>query len=47
MVIVNGLTHTEAAAALGLPEGTLKSRLLAARDALNALLKAVLPPSQR
>jgi DNA-directed RNA polymerase specialized sigma24 family protein len=46
-VILNGLSHTAAAKELGLTEGSLKARLLAARRALYALSEALLPPSQR
>jgi DNA-directed RNA polymerase specialized sigma24 family protein len=38
---------TEAAEALGLPEGTLKSRVLAAKRVFAELAYAVIPPSQR
>jgi RNA polymerase sigma-70 factor, ECF subfamily len=47
VVILGGLSHKEAAAALGIPEGTLKSRVIAAKHALVALAEQFLPPSQR
>ena len=47
LVWVKGYTHTEAAAALGIPEGTLKSRVLAAKRAILALAEPFVPPSQR
>lgn len=47
MVVLKGLTHTDAAAALGIPEGTLKSRLIAAKLAFLAIVETLLPPSQR
>jgi RNA polymerase sigma-70 factor, ECF subfamily len=46
-VVLKDLTHADAAAMLGLPVGTLKSRLIAAKRALLALAEPLLPPSQR
>jgi DNA-directed RNA polymerase specialized sigma24 family protein len=46
-VIQKGLSHGEAAEALGLTEGQLKARLAAARRAMLALAEALLPRIQR
>jgi RNA polymerase sigma-70 factor, ECF subfamily len=46
-VIFNGLSQRDAAAVLDLPEGTVKSRLIAAKRELLALAEQLLPPSQR
>jgi hypothetical protein len=40
-------TQRDAAAVLDLPEGTVKSRLIAAKRELVALAERLLPPSQR
>lgn len=46
-VIMNELSHSDAAKALGLPEGTVKSRVVAAKLDLLARMEALVPPSQR
>lgn len=46
-VIFGGLSHEAAAKALDLPEGTVKSRLLAAKRELLKIAARFLPPSQR
>jgi RNA polymerase sigma-70 factor, ECF subfamily len=46
-VILKGLPLAEAAAVLEMPEGTLKSRLMAAKRALLAAAEPLLPASQR
>jgi RNA polymerase sigma factor (sigma-70 family) len=46
-VILNGLSHGDAAAVLGLTEGTVKGRLIGAKRELIALAERFLPPSQR
>lgn len=46
-VILNGLSHRDAADLLNLPEGTVKSRLIAAKRALVDLAEPLLPKSQR
>jgi DNA-directed RNA polymerase specialized sigma24 family protein len=43
----DGLSPHDAAAMLDLPEGTVKSRLIAAKRELSALVEKLLPPSQR
>jgi RNA polymerase sigma-70 factor (ECF subfamily) len=45
--VIARLSHADAAQALGLPLGTIKSRLMAAKKRLYGLLAPVLPPSQR
>jgi RNA polymerase sigma-70 factor (ECF subfamily) len=47
LVILNGLSHEDAGFVLDISEGTVKSRLKAAKDDLLALAKRFLPPSQR
>ena len=47
LVILSGLSHPEAAKILDVPEGTLKSRVLAAKKALLEEVMSILPPSQQ
>lgn len=47
VVLLGCLTHCEAAEVLDLPEGTVKSRLIAAKEAFRAHAELLLPPSQR
>jgi RNA polymerase sigma-70 factor (ECF subfamily) len=46
-VILNGLSHGEAAEVMGLTEGQLKGRVVAAKRAMLALAEPLLPRSQR
>jgi RNA polymerase sigma-70 factor (ECF subfamily) len=46
-VIVGGLSHQEAAELLEIPVGTVKSRVVQAKEELLALAEPLLPPSQR
>ena len=46
-VILKDLSDSDAAAALGIPLGTVRSRLLAAKLVLHALAAPLVPPSQR
>ena len=47
MVFLNDISHGDAAARMGLTEGQLKARVVAARRAMLALAKQLLQPSQR
>jgi RNA polymerase sigma-70 factor (ECF subfamily) len=46
-VIQDELSHPEAAAVLDIPEGTVKSRVLAAKQRILEIAKRILPKSQR
>jgi RNA polymerase sigma factor (sigma-70 family) len=46
-VILHGLTPADAAIALDIPEGTVRSRLIRAKQELMALAEVFLPESQR
>jgi DNA-directed RNA polymerase specialized sigma24 family protein len=46
-IILNELSYCEAAEALNIPEGTLRSRFMAAKRVLGEHAKRLLPPSQR
>lgn len=46
-VILGDLSHEAAAKALEIPEGTVKSRLIAAKRTLARVVSRFLPPSQR
>jgi len=47
LVVLSGLSLTEAAAAAGIEVGTMKSRLMAAKQKLVELVEPLLPSSQR
>ena len=46
-LIMNGLSYQDAAEALNIPEGTLRSRFMAAKRAVVEHANKILPPSQR
>ena len=46
-LVLHGLSYREAADVLNIPEGTLRSRLIAAKRALVVLAEPLLPASQR
>ena len=46
-LVIQGLSYRDAAEALNIPEGTLRTRLIAAKRTLAELAEPLLPPSQR
>jgi RNA polymerase sigma-70 factor (ECF subfamily) len=46
-IVINGLSYRDAAEVLKIPEGTLRSRLMAAKRVLVELASPLLPASQR
>ena len=44
---MNGLSHTEATEMLGLTEGQVTARVVAAKRAMRPLAERFVPPSQR
>jgi RNA polymerase sigma-70 factor (ECF subfamily) len=46
-LVTNGLSYRDAAEVLKIPEGTLRSRFMAAKRALAEHANKILPPSQR
>jgi len=46
-LVMNGLSYRDAAEVLNIPEGTLRSRFMAAKRALAEHANKILPPSQR
>ena len=47
LVLIDRLSHSEAADVLGIALGTVKSRVMAAKHRMLELLEQLLPPSQR
>jgi len=47
VLVMNGLSYRDAAEVLNIPEGTLRSRFMAAKRALVEHADKILPPSQR
>ncbi len=47
VLVMNGLSYRDAAEVLNIPEGTLRSRFMAAKRALAEHANKILPPSQR